>query len=78
MVLIKENVERIADNPRAIALLKADGYKEVTKNVDTSENSTGLKTLSKDKLKALAKENGLEGYEDFTKEQLLDVLKDVV
>jgi hypothetical protein len=76
MLLIKENVERITDSPRAIALLKAKGYKEITKSVN--ESSINLQELSKDELKTLAKEKGLEGCASFTKDQLLEVLKDVV
>lgn len=79
MVLIKGNVERIAESQAAIAKLKADGFVPLTgETVCEKEDTKILEEMTVSELKTLAKEKGLEGFSGLTKEQLLSVLKDVV
>lgn len=79
MILRKENVERIATSPAEIARLKSDGYVPLEQpEVNEEKENIILDEMNLSELKALAKEKGLEGYSSLTKEQLLQVLKDVV
>lgn len=79
MILRKENVERIATDPAEIERLKSDGYVPLERSeVNEEKENIILDEMNLSELKALAKEKGLEGYSSLTKEQLLQVLKDVV
>lgn len=79
IILRKGNVERIATGPAEIARLKSDGYVPLEQpEVNEEKENIILDEMNLSELKALAKEKGLEGYSSLTKEQLLEVLKDVV
>lgn len=79
MRLIKNNVERIADNPARIAKLKADGFKELGPAEKQAEKATkDLSKMDTQELKDLAKKLDIEGYSGLKKAELLEVLKDVV
>lgn len=79
MILKKDNVERVAETPGQIEKLKACGYNILNEGkVAKDESSVELTGMNMTELKELAKEKGLEGYSSLTKDQLLEVLKDVV
>ena len=87
MRLMKDNVERIAENEAQIAKLKQMGFHELMDQdkgdapVNLPGQPDGKKSLgemSVTELKALAKEKGIEGAGSLNKEELLAVLKDVV
>lgn len=79
MILKKDNVERVAETPGQIEKLKAYGYSVLNGGKTVKdESSVELTGMNMTELKELAKEKGLEGYSSLTKEQLLEVLKDVV
>lgn len=79
MRLIKNNVERITDNPARIKKLKADGFKELGSSEKQAEKATkDLSEMNTQELKELAKKLGIEGYSGLKKDELLEVLKDVV
>lgn len=79
MRLIKDNVERIAENPIQIAKLKADGFKELGQTeTDGGKVPVNLSEMNTQELKELAKARGVEGCSGLNKAELLEVLKDVV
>lgn len=79
MKLIKNNVERISDNPAQIAKLKADGFQELASSEKKAEKETKpLDEMNTQELKELAKSLGIDGYSGLKKDELLEVLKDVV
>lgn len=80
-MLIQKDEKKINVSPKAFRLLyREQGYKEVTPDTEqeAEDGLKNLKKMKKDDLKALAIEKGVEGCEDMTKEQLVDILKDVV
>lgn len=79
MRLIKNNVERIAEEDAQIRKLMAAGFEPLGayENIK-EEQKPELEKMKADELKALAKEKGIEGSASLTKEELLAVLKEVV
>lgn len=79
MILVRNNIERIAENEAQIRKLTAEGYKPMEASEDVKEEQKPeLEKMKADELKALAKEKGIEGAASLTKEELLAVLKEVV
>lgn len=79
MILIKGNVERVAEGENQIRKLKAVGYEALDeKDGVTEETRPELEKMHVDELKSLAKEKGIEGAASLTKNELLAVLKDVI
>jgi len=81
MRLIKGNVERIVENEAKAARLKSDGFKDLSEpevHEDGGAGAVDITSMNVTQLKALAKEKGLEGYSSLTKEELLEILKEVV
>lgn len=82
MILIKNNVERIAKDEVKISKLKADGFKELNKSAEAApeqpaEPPKNLEDMTVPELKALAKEKGIDGANSLNKEDLLAALKEV-
>ncbi len=89
MRLIKCNVERIVEDSVKANRLIADGFTKLNAvgKVDSEthadpeipqEPKKKLEDMTVPELKALAKENGIEGSSSLNREDLLSVLKDVV
>nr|DAY63756.1 MAG TPA: transcription termination factor Rho [Caudoviricetes sp.] len=93
MILVKGNVERETESMATIALLKKEGFKELPSAPEedkTAEDKTAegtpaedeskpdLESMSLEELKALAKEKGMSGVSSLNKDQLKEVLKDMV
>ncbi|WP_417039608.1 Rho termination factor N-terminal domain-containing protein [Clostridium porci] len=79
MRLIKDNVERVADDTQADKL-KALGFKAVGGEpapADGNDNEKAIDEMTTAELKDLAKAKGIEGASSLTKAELLAVLKDV-
>lgn len=78
MRMIKDNVERIAEEGVQADKLKKLGFDElpVVAHI-TVEPVNDISEMSIAKLKALAKEKGIEGSESLTKKELLEVLNEV-
>ena len=80
-MLVQKDEKKMNVSPKAFRLLyKEQGYEEVTQDAqqDDGDALKDLKKMKKDELKALAIEKGIEGCEDMSKEQLFEILKDVV
>lgn len=78
MILMKGNVERVVENEAQIRKLMEDGFLPLDPIPGKEdEKPLNLGRLKVDELKALAKEQGIEGASSLTKEELLAVLKDV-
>lgn len=88
MILVKGNVERETESMATIALLKKEGFKELPSTPVEDKTEEGapvedeskpdLESLSLEELKALAKEKGMSGVSSLNKDQLKEVLKDMV
>lgn len=80
MRLIRNNVERVAKSETQIAKLKAEGFEEMPsmEATDKQQEAKELSEMNTQELKQVAKERGIEGYSGLKKEELLEVLKDVV
>lgn len=81
MILIKGNVERIAETDAQIERLKKLGFKEIEDTgivKDESGEQKSIQDMNVTQLKAIAKEKGIDGTSSLTKEELLEVLKDVI
>ena len=81
MILIRNNVERVAESADRIERLKAAGYVEMEPAwvpEDAAETTIDISKMDTAHLRALAKEKGLSGYSALTKAELLESLKDVV
>ena len=81
MILTKNNVERVAESPDAIAKLKAAGYTEmepIQMPADVTEIVIDVSEMDTAHLRKLAKEKGISGYSALTKAELQEALKDVV
>lgn len=93
MILVKGNVERETESMTTIALLKKEGFKELPSAPEEDKTAEGapvegtpvedeskpdLESMSLEELKALAKEKGMSGVSSLNKDQLKEVLKDMV
>lgn len=88
MILVKGNVERETESLTTIALLKKEGFKELPSALEEDKTAEGtpledeskpdLESMSLEELKALAKEKGMSGVSSLNKDQLKEVLKDMV
>lgn len=88
MILVKGNVERETESITTIALLKKEGFKELPSALEEGaplegtpledESKPDLESMSLEELKALAKEKGMSGVSSLNKDQLKEVLKDMV
>ena len=82
MILLKDNVERVATNDGQIARLKAQGFVEVGGNPSTDSTEPqpvgDITKMTVSQLRDLAREKGIEGANALKKEELLEVLKDVI
>lgn len=88
MILVKGNVERETESMATIALLKKEGFKELPSAPAEDKTAEGtlvedkskpdLESMSLEELKALAKEKGMSGVSSLNKDQLKEVLKDMV
>ena len=76
MILQRENVQRISDDPMEIAELKSQGYVEhLTKKVESRPAEVDLDSMSYKELKKLAKAKGIQGAASLKKAELIDVLR---
>lgn len=83
MILVKGNVERETESMTTIVLLKKEGFKElpsapVEGTPLEDESKPDLESMRLEELKALAKEKGMSGVSSLNKDQLKEVLKDMV
>ena len=93
MILVKGNMERETESMTTIALLKKEGFKELPSAPEEDKTAEGapvedtpledeskpdLESMSLEELKALAKEKGMSGVSSLNKDQLKEVLKDMV
>lgn len=83
MLLKKDNVERSATTPAAIAKFEKQGFKavEVQTKVTETEKSASvqvgeLEAMTVDQLRTVAKELGLTGYSSLSKDELKGVILD--
>lgn len=79
MILKKNNVERIVDNPVQERRLKAQGYHEVGGSDKTAapDPVLDLDEMNVEQLRELAKQKGLTGAGALTKAELLEELREV-
>ena len=73
MILIRGNVERIADNPAQIEKLIAAGFVPINNNW-----TADIKAMDIKQLRVIASEKGIGDFQSLTKAELLKVLKEVV
>ena len=80
MILVKENVEKVANTEEQINKLKAAGFKELQANepAGTSKTEKPVEEMNVKELREIAKEKGISGYSSLAKEELVELLKDVV
>lgn len=89
MRMIRGNVERIAVTEARVARLESEGYKKLEEKTKTSKAvrtegtvqssvTVEISGMTIKQLRAMAKENGLAGYEALSKDELLEILKDVM
>lgn len=74
MILKKHNVEREVSECSMVEKLKKQGYEEVIEG----KQETSLDKMKVADLKALACKKGIEGSEGLKKEELVEILKDVM
>lgn len=81
MILKRKNVERVVVSEIAANKLISEGFRPID-SVETEQAPEGevtdIEKMTVPALKALAKENGIEGAKSLNKEELQAVLKDVV
>ena len=81
MILIKGNIERVAEDPAAIQALIRQGYKPINNQPEAAaeeepEVPADLESLKVQELRALAKKKGIDGVNALTKAELVDLLKE--
>lgn len=83
MILKKDNVERSATTPAAIAKLEKQGFKTVEEQTEVTETEKSasvqvgeLETMTVDQLRTVAKDLGLTGYSSLSKDELKGVILD--
>ena len=80
MILIKGNIERVAEDPAAIQALIRQGYKPINNQPEAAaeeepEVPADLESLKVQELRALATKKGIDGVNALTKAELIDLLK---
>ncbi len=84
MRLKKGNVERIAESGPLVQRLLSDGYERIDSPEAPGGQETGtgpdrpLTEMTVDQLRALAREKGIGGYSSLAKQDLLELLEEVV
>ena len=83
IVLIRENIERVAASEDAAARLEKEGFTRLTKPEKTVKeekinDEQDLEGMTVIELRKLAKEKGLSGVSALSKAEILEVLKDVM
>lgn len=81
MRMKKDNVERVVNSQIQEAKLKREGFREIGDIPETKtipeETVVCMEDLTREELKKIAREKGLEGYSGLTKEELRLALKGV-
>lgn len=87
IVLIRENIERVAASEDAAVRLEKEGFVRITEPEkakeeevisNEQEDEQELEVMTVSELRNLAKEKGLSGVSALSKAELLEVLKDVM